>query len=341
MGKFEKEIIFPKRVKRKAKMEELLLKAERIRSLEIQGATNTALMAIQFLSDYARVLECSSIEECIENLKEAKKILEKTRPTEPAMQNGLNFIMNKLKKCRSDICVEDVPGRIKKYKNEYEKLILEAKTKIAEIGANRIPKIKEKDERDKFREDIDFIVMTHCHSSVVTGILLKAKAQGKNFKVINTETQPKLQGRKTARELLDAGIEVLHIVDSAMRWAVSTYQVDLIIIGADSITSEGTVLNKIGSRLLALVAHEEHVPFYVASPLLKYQPLTTVGFLEEIETRASEEVWKDPPKNLRVLNPAFETVSRRYIDGLITEAGIFASSHAHLYFSRLYPDLIE
>ncbi|GAH00234.1 unnamed protein product, partial [marine sediment metagenome] len=62
-----------------------------------------------------------------------------------------------------------------------------------------------------------------------------------------------------------------------MRWAVNHFEVDLILIGADSITSEGTVLNKIGSRLLALVAHEEHVLFYVASPLLKYNPETLFG----------------------------------------------------------------
>jgi ribose 1,5-bisphosphate isomerase len=322
-------------------MEILKKNAEKIRSLEIQGATNLAVNAIQFLSDYAKNFECQTLDECIEKLQGAKSILEKTRPTEPAMQNGLNFIMNKLRKCQGELCVEDVPGKIEEFKEEYKNLILQSKLKIAEIGANRIPRISKKNDYENLHQKDDFVVMTHCHSSVVTGILLKAKAQGKTFKVINTETQPKLQGRKTARELLDAGIEVLHVVDSAMRWAVSTYQVDLIIIGADSITSEGTVLNKIGSRLLALVAHEEHVPFYVASPLLKYQPLTTVGFLEEIETRPSYEVWKNPPKNLQVLNPAFETVSRRYIDGLITEAGIFASSHAHLYFSRLYPDLVE
>jgi ribose 1,5-bisphosphate isomerase len=184
--------------------------------------------------------------------------------------------------------------------------------------------------------------MTHCHSSVVNGILLEAKRQGKdNFKVINTETQPKLQGRKTARKLLKAGIEVIHVVDSAMRWVVNHYEVDLILIGADSITSEGTVLNKIGSRLLALVAHEEHVPFYVASSLLKYNPKTSFGTLEKIEMRDPKEIWEDPPENIEILNPAFETVSRRYIDGLITEAGIFASSHVHFQFAKLYPLLAE
>ena len=125
-----------------------------------------------------------------------------------------------------------------------------------------------------------------------------------------------------------------------MRWAVNNLDVDLIIIGADSLTSEGTIINKIGSRLLALVAHEEHVPFYVASPLLKYNPQTSFGILEKIEMRDPKEIWENAPENLQILNPAFETVSRRYIDGLISEAGIFAPSHVHTYFTKLYPDLI-
>ena len=314
-------------------MKKLLEDAERIKSLEIQGATNVALSAITYLDDYAKRLNCSDLENCFKLLNEAKKILIETRPTEPAMQNGLAYIMNQLDKCRETMCSDDIPGKIEEYKNVYHEMLLDSKKKIAEIGSRRIPEINNKDE--------EFVIFTHCHSSLVTAILLEAKRQGKHFKVVNTETQPKLQGRKTANELLEAGIEVIHVVDSAMRWAVNKFDVDIILIGADSITSEGTVLNKIGSRLLALVAHEEHVPFYVCSPLLKYNPKTSFGILERIEMRDTAEIWEKKDKNLKILNPAFETVSRRYIDGLITEAGIFASSHVQTYFEKMYPGLIE
>ena len=314
-------------------MENLLKNAERIRSLEIQGATNIATHAIDFLSQYAQELECNDLGSYVNRMIEAKKILESTRVTEPAMRNGLNYIINKLEKEKECLDIKDIPAKIEILKNEYKEMLKNAKKKIAEIGARRIPNI-EKDDK--------FIIMTHCHSSVVTAILLEAKRQGKDsFKVINTETQPKLQGRKTAKKLVTSGIEVIHIVDSAMRWAVNHYDVELIIVGADSITSEGTVLNKIGTRLLALVAHEEHVPFYVASPLLKYNPETSFGMLEEIEMRDPTEIWDFQHNHLSILNPAFETVSRRYIDGLITEAGIFASSHVHYYFTKLYPDLMR
>jgi ribose 1,5-bisphosphate isomerase len=310
-------------------MKQLLIDAERIKSLEIQGASNVALSAIDFLSNYAKRLKCKNIEVCFEKLYEAFDILIDTRPTEPAMKNGLKFIMNKLEQEKESIIAEYISDIIEKYKNLYNEMLQTSKKRIAKIGARRFPPRNQK-----------FVVMTHCHSSLVTGILLEAKKQGKGFKVINTETQPRLQGRKTSQELLKAGIEVIHVVDSAMRWAVKHYQVDIILIGADSITSEGTIINKIGSRLLALVAHEEHVPFYVASPLLKYNPETNLGILETIEMRDPKEIWENPPEGIEILNPAFETVSRRYIDGLITEAGIFASSHVPNYFVKTYPEMV-
>lgn len=314
-------------------MEKLIKDAERISSLEIQGASNVAISAIHFLSQYAQRIDCRDVEKCIMKLQEAKKLLEGTRVTEPAMRNGLNYIINKIKQTKNKINVKEIPAIIEDLKNEYKRMFQASKKKIAKIGARRIPDME---------SDNDFIVMTHCHSSAVLAILLEAKKQGKdNFKVINTETQPRLQGRKTANKLLSAGIEVIHVVDSAMRWAVNHFDVDMIIVGADSITSEGTVLNKIGTRLLALVAHEEHVPFYVASQLLKYNPDTTLGILEKIEMRKPKEIWDYKHENLTILNPAFETVSRRYIDGLITEAGIFASSHVPNYFAKLYPDLMS
>jgi ribose 1,5-bisphosphate isomerase len=285
------------------------------------------------LSDYAhRVGKKLNLEDLFEKLKEAREIIFQSRATEPAMRNGLNYILNQIEKNKESLSMDQILELISHCKDEYKAMMENSKKKIAEIGARRIPDVE---------SDDDFIIMTHCHSSVVNGIFLEAKRQGKNnFKVIVTETQPRLQGRKTATKLLKNGIDVIHVVDSAMRWVVNHHEVDVIIIGADSITSEGTVLNKIGSRLLALVAHEEHVPFYVASPLLKYNPETSFGILEKIEMRNPNEVWEKAPEGIKILNPAFETVSRRYIDGLITEAGIFASSHVSNYFEKYYPEMI-
>jgi ribose 1,5-bisphosphate isomerase len=230
-------------------MEKLKEEAKRITSLEIQGATNVALNAIRLLMEYACRIEnkCNTFEDWKEKLEEAKVVLFKTRETEPAMRNGLNYITRMLEKNKERIENGEILDLIETFQGDYKNMIETAREKIAEIGARRFPNDSSEDE---------FTVMTHCHSSFVNAILMKAKSQGKRFKVIATETQPKLQGRKTVKKLVEVGVEVIHVVDSAMRWAVNNYEVDLILIGADSVTSEGTVLNKIGSRLLALVAHE-------------------------------------------------------------------------------------
>ncbi len=307
-------------------MKELLKRVEDIKSLKIQGATNVAKKGMEFFHDFCQRNENLPRDKLFSELLKAKEIIRTARATEPALRNGLQFVLNKL------ITVKENPDiHMADYVTEYSKIYIEtiakAKTRIMEIGSERIPSSRK------------FSVLTHCHSSVVTGILLKAKEQGKEFRVFATETRPRYQGRITAKELLDAGIKVTQIVDSAMRWVVRNYPIDMILIGADAITSEGTVLNKIGSRLLALVAREMHIPYYVATPLLKYNPESVFGTLEKIEMRDFTEVWEDKPENLKIKNPAFETVSRRYIDGLITEAGIFPAALISRVFYEQYPDL--
>ena len=200
-----------------------------------------------------------------------------------------------------------------------------ANDEIGRIGARRIVN--------------GMIIMTHCHSSAAESILIEAKNQNKDFQVICTETRPKYQGRITAQHLIDAEIPVTMVVDSAMRWVLKNKAVDMIITGADAITSEGTVLNKIGSRLLALASAESHVPYYIATPLLKYDAETVVGNLTKIEFREPEEIWPEAegrPANLQFQNPAFETISHEYIAGLITEMGIFAPELIGIMFEKYY-----
>ncbi|TFF87905.1 MAG: hypothetical protein EU550_02365, partial [Promethearchaeota archaeon] len=173
-------------------MKKLVQDAKKIKNLEIQGATNVALSATQFLCDYAKRIskECTTTKDYFENLDKARKILIETRDTEPAMRNGINYIISKLRKEIESISLNEVVKYINDYKEEYKQLLENAKKRVAEIGAQRIPDIGE--DRDN-----EFIVMTHCHSSFVNDILLEAKRIGKiNFKVIATETQPRLQGRE-------------------------------------------------------------------------------------------------------------------------------------------------
>ena len=96
---------------------------------------------------------------------------------------------------------------------------------------------------------------------------------------------------------------------------------------------------------MALVAKENHVPFYVATNLMKYNPSTIYGRGQKIEMRDPEELTRDwddkPEKHFHALNPAFECIERVYINGLISELGIFPSSDIHDMFSHYYKDLSD
>lgn len=318
-------------------MEKIDEARRKIAALEIQGATNVANFAVQALVDYVKQLEGLSPHEILKQLDDAKAVLMESRATEPTLRNGLNYVTRSLAKRMHDKKqgkLENIPLVVAEFAAEYKKMLNESKEAIAQYGARRIPPSSSVNRA---------VIFTHCHSSVVTGILIEAHKQGKDFDVICTETRPRFQGRLTAEELASAGIHVIQVVDSAMRWAIKNYEVDLILIGADAITSDGTVLNKIGSRLLALVAREEHVPFYVASPLLKYNPETVFGGWEKIDMRDGDEIWgqyEKRPKNIEVLNPAFETVARTYINALITESGVFPPENVHWQFRERYPLLV-
>lgn len=165
------------------------------------------------------------------------------------------------------------------------------------------------------------IIFTHCHSSGVVRILKEAKKQGKKFEVINTETRPLYQGRKTAKELSEAGIKVMNIVDSAAGDALSRggmiKKADLMMIGCDAILSDGSAINKIGSGMFAEIAYDNKVPVYVVGNSWKFSKNKI-----EIEMRNYQEIWKNTSKSIKIKNPAFEKVDKKNIKGIISELGI-------------------
>ena len=200
-----------------------------------------------------------------------------------------------------------------------------SRERIAEIGAKRI--------RD------GSVIFTHCHSSTVTRLLARAKKDGKNLKVICTETRPAFQGRITAKEMVELGVETAFIVDSAARSFMG--DVDLVIVGADAITSEGNVVNKIGTSAIAVLAYEARKPLYVVSELLKFDPETLWGEYEKIEQRNPMEVWKEAPEKLAVKNPAFVVTPSKCIHGLICEEGVITPQSIVEVVHRRYPWVLK
>jgi len=263
-----------------------------IANLKVQGATNIAITALTSLKSVSNKAE----------LMQAISLLSKARPTEPLMRNGMRYVIlnaghgSEFKKS------------VALWANGYIEMCKKAMREITEIGSKRIVNGSK--------------IMTHCHSTAVTSILKRAKDQYKDIEVYACEARPKYQGRITAQELADHKIRVNYIIDSAKGTFINNMA--LVLVGADALTAEGNIVNKIGTSELALMAKEADVEFGVAAELLKFDPITSEGRLEPIEERESSEVWERPPKGVKVRNPAFDVTKCELIDFVITEAGIIS-----------------
>jgi ribose 1,5-bisphosphate isomerase len=180
------------------------------------------------------------------------------------------------------------------------------------VGANRL--------RDGDR------VLTHCHSTDALACVEAAVEQGKALSAVVKETRPREQGRITAERLDDLGVPVTFIVDGAAGRYLN--DVDHVLVGADSIAADGSVVNKIGTKLLAVAAREHGTPVMVAAQTVKLHPGTLTGHTVEIEERDADEVigsdaLADLGDGVTVANPAFDVTPPRYVDAIVTERGQF------------------
>jgi ribose 1,5-bisphosphate isomerase len=298
-------------------MKEVIEIANNIKEMKIRGAAEIARAAAHALAIASMNIKTSSPDEFIEELKKVKNLLLSTRPTAVSLPNALMYIMHRVEIAyKKGMSTEELKEIAIKAAEDFKKNSMEAIKKISEIGAKRIRN--------------GDIIMTHCNSSVVISILKEAKRQGKEFEVIATETRPRFQGRLTAKALAEAGIPVTLIIDSAARYFMP--KVDKVIVGADAITANGAVVNKIGTSQIALAAHEARVRVFVGAETYKFSPSTILGELVEIEERPIEEVMplEELPKGVKVANPAFDITPPEYIDIIITEKGIIPPQAAIL-----------
>ena len=294
--------------------------AAKICGFEVKGARNAAIAALKALQVFAQQTTVESKTEFLTELIQVQQLFFNTRETEPLMRNALHCVVNQIRQSS----LQNVSSLCNLIVANTDRLLSELDTSrecVAEIGAKLIQN--------------EMTIFTHCNSSTATQMLIKAKQDGKNFKVICTETRPAFQGRITAQKMIENNIETLFIVDSAAH--VFIPKADFIIVGADAITPEGNVVNKIGTSGLAVLAHEACKPLYVVSELLKFDFVTHYSEFEGVEQRNPLEVWKDAPKALNVQNPAFDVTPHRYIHGLICEKGVILPQNVLKIIQQTYP----
>jgi len=184
-------------------------------------------------------------------------------------------------------------------------------------------------------------ILTHCNAGALAtagygtalGVIRAAHAKGLDISVYADETRPLLQGaRLTAWEMMQENIPVTIITDNMAGYLMYKGMVDIVIVGADRIASNGDVANKIGTYSVAVLAKEHNIPFYVAAPMSTIDFNLGSGSQIPIEEREWHEVTglagqAVAPEGVRVWNPAFDVTPSNLVTAIITDKGIARSPY--------------
>jgi methylthioribose-1-phosphate isomerase len=292
--------------------------ARAIESMVVRGAPAIGVVAAMGVALAATNSQARTMEDFMIDLKGAAALLRSTRPTAVNLFWGIDRVLSKAAKARSvEEARESVVSDVKAMEDED----VETNRRLGKVGADLL-------------EDGD-TVLTQCNAGALAtvgygtalGVVRAAKEQGKLVKVLVPETRPALQGsRLTAFELLKDHIDCRVIPDTAVGYVMSQGMVDKAIVGADRITRDGYIFNKIGTYQEAVIAKRHGLPFYSAAPHSTFDLAHTHEEIT-IEERSFDEVVKIggrriAPKGVPVSNPAFDMTPPELVTAIISDRGL-------------------
>jgi methylthioribose-1-phosphate isomerase len=291
---------------------------EAIKNMVVRGAPAIGVAAAMGLALAACRSKAKTKKSFLKDLESASTRLAATRPTAVNLTWGLSRILKVARETSGEI-------------NILKKAVIDRATKMADddvqanlkIGENGAPLIADGD-----------TVLTHCNAGALATVgygtalapIRTSVRQGKHVRVFASETRPRLQGaRLTAFELSRDGIPVTVITDGMIGHVMAKGLVRKVIVGADRIVKDG-VFNKIGTYTLAITARYHKIPFYVAAPMSTFD-VSNLSKDIKIEERTPEEITlvrnvRVIPKNIRVLNPAFDFTPLDLVDAILTDRGV-------------------
>lgn len=253
---------------------------DEIKSMRVRGANEIAIAGLKALKEIAKKNGFGK------EFNRACNLLVKTRPTAVVLYNSIE-------KIKKEKTVDNI-----------DKLIYYLENVSEMIGFVNWKLIKN-----------NSMILTHCHSTDVINFLRVAHENGRKFSVVVTETRPLLQGLKTAKELSEIGVPITYVIDSAVGYFMP--KVDLVVVGADSVR-EDSLINKIGTYPIAVLAKMHKKPFYVVANKLKIDRRKKVV----IEERNPDEIIKMGVKGVKISNPAFDSTPLEYVKGVVCEKGL-------------------
>ncbi len=291
--------------------------AEAIKNMVVRGAPAigiTAAYGVVLAAKAAYAVDANNWQTVIDN---DMQVLAKARPTAV----NLVWALERMKGCFAKIVDNPVPILLKEATLIHKEDVA-ANHKMGDLGAGLLPK--------------DCRVLTHCNAGALAtggygtalGVIRSAYNMGKLSKIYADETRPWLQGsRLTAWELLQDKIAVTLLADSAAAALMQQNGIDWVIVGADRITANGDVANKIGTYSLAVLARQHNVKFMVVAPTSTIDMNLSDGSQIVIEERGMEEVLTIAGQRIgangaTAWNPAFDVTPASLVDVIVTEKGV-------------------
>lgn len=295
--------------------------AEAIKRLAVRGAPAIGAAAAYGLVLGAKQINTTDRKEFLEKLEAIAGELRATRPTAVNLAWALDRMLVRVN-TSSEQDVEKIRRVMLEEAHAIYQEDVQSNRKMGEFGQELLPNGAR--------------VLTHCNAGALAtagygtalGVIRAAKEKGKEVSVFADETRPLLQGaRLTAWEMVQEGIPVTLITDGMAGYLMAKKKVDCVIVGADRITANGDVANKIGTYGVAVLANYHKIPFYVAAPLSTIDMTLSSGEEIPIEERDPKEVTHHAgqamaPDGVQVWNPAFDVTPNSLVTAIITEMGI-------------------
>lgn len=295
--------------------------AHAITDMTVRGAPAIGASAAFGMALAARQSNAETVAALLTDLQTAAQILKDARPTAV----NLAWAVDQMMKMAANGHYTHPDGVRDALLNEAQR-IADADVAINQrMGANGAVLIQDGD-----------TVLHHCNTGALAtvdygtalGVIRAAWESGKRFHVLLDETRPRLQGsRLSAWELEQLGISYDILPDTAAGYYMQKGEIKLVLVGADRITANGDVANKIGTYQIAVLAKENGIPFYSVAPTSTVDLALATGAEIPIEERNKDEVltpYGNPivPPHFHARNPAFDVTPNRYLAGIVTENGI-------------------
>lgn len=291
--------------------------AQAIRDLVVRGAPAIGIAAAWGVVLAARTVDAATGIAALVQLEPALRLLHDARPTAVNLAWALHRMRHRLSGAG-----QDWHEQVTLEAQAIEREDLAANRRMGELGAALI--------------EPGSGVLTHCNTgSLATagfgtalGVIRAGVAQQRIARVYAGETRPWLQGaRLTVWELQQDGIAATLIADAAAAHLMNSGAVQWVIVGADRITANGDVANKIGTYQLAIAARHHGLRFMVVAPSSTVDMETAEGDSIEIELRHPGELLgyagkRTVAEGIAAWNPVFDVTPATLIDAIVTERGV-------------------